>query len=264
MIKFYPIIRVKYILLLIVILLVFNYCSDEKSTNPPDNNPPPANYFPSGDGTNYTYNVEQIDSIGNMQSGLRYTLYDGVSTIENTQYQNQFDSLLIETINVTGTTNFRKTGTGVFYFVDTTGISDIVPDSLLSAISLLSESRVLLFPLEEGSFWPVYSVTISNQNINFSPLVVNGVFAEKENITINLISGDIEAEATRVEYTFSIITDINLPPQRLTANAWFVDEIGIVKLEGRSILINLITGGGLEILDTTSTVTQSLIDFEIK
>ncbi|MCZ6702149.1 MAG: hypothetical protein O6940_03810 [Ignavibacteria bacterium] len=262
--KNYSIIPGKYILLLIVNLLAFNYCSDEESTNPPDNNSPPVNFFPSGDGTNYTYDVEQVDSIGNMQSGLRYTLYDGVSTIESTQYQNQFDSLILETINITGTANFRKTGTGVFYFVDTTGISDIVPDSLFSVISLPSESRLLLFPLEEGSFWPVYSITISNQNINFSPLVINGVFAEKEKITINLINGDIEAEATRVEYTFSIITDLTQPPQRLTANAWFVDDIGIVKLEGRSILINLITGGGLEISDTTSIVTQSLIDFEIK
>jgi len=262
--KFYSIIRGQYILFIIINLLIFNYCSDEKSTNPPDNNSPPANFFPNGDGTNYTYDVEQVDSIGNIQSGLRYTLYDGVSTIESTQYQNQFDSLMIETINITGITNFRKTGTGVFYFVDTTGISDIVPDSLLSVISLPSESRLVLFPLEEGSFWPVYSITISNQNINFSPLVINGVFAEKEIITINLISGDIETEATRVEYTFSIITDISQPPQKLTANAWFVDDIGIVKLEGRSILINIITGGGLEISDTTSTVTQSLIDFEIK
>lgn len=262
--KFYSIIHLKYILLVILNLFFFNYCSDDESTNSPGNSSPPANFFPNGDGTNYTYDIEQVDSIGNIQRGLRYTLYDGVSTIENTQYQNQFDSLMIESISVTGTTNFRKTGTGVFYFVDTTGISEIVPDSLLSLISLPSESRVVLFPLEAGSFWPVYSVTISNQNINFSPLVVNGVFAEKENITINLISGEIKAEATRVEYIFSIITDINLPPQRLTANAWFVDEIGIVKLEGRSILINLITGGGLEISDTTSTVTQSLIDFEIK
>lgn len=262
--KIYSIIRGRYILFIIITLLAFNYCSDDESTNPPGNNSPPANFFPNGDGTNYTYDVEQVDSIGNIQRGLRYTLYDGVSTIENTQYQNQFDSLIIETIRTTGTTNFRKTGTGVFYFVDTTGISEIVPDSLLSLISLPSESRVVLFPLEAGSFWPVYSVTISNQNINFSPLVVNGVFAEKEKITINLISGDIETEATRVEYTFSIITDISQPPQKLTANAWFVDNIGIVKLEGRSILINLITGGGLEISDTTSTVTQSLIDFEIK
>lgn len=262
--KFYSIIRGQYILFIIINLLIFNYCSDDESTNPPDNSSSPVNFFPNGDGTNYTYDVEQVDSIGNILSGLRYTLYDGVSTIESTPYQNQFDSLIIETINITGITNFRKTKTGAFYFVDTTGISDIVPDSLLSVISLPSESRLVLFPLEEGSFWPVYRITISNQNFNFSPVVVNGAFAEKEIITINLISEDIETEATRVEYTFSIQRDPTQVLQRLTANAWFVDDIGIVKLEGRSILINLITGGGLEILDTTSTVTQSLIDFEIK
>ncbi|MEJ2196681.1 MAG: class I SAM-dependent methyltransferase [Ignavibacteriaceae bacterium] len=39
----------------------------------------------------------------------------------------------------------RKTSSGVFYFADTTGFSEIVPDSLVDFLSPPSDSRALLF-----------------------------------------------------------------------------------------------------------------------
>jgi len=222
-----------------ILTLTFNVCSNEEINDPPDDNPP-ADYFPNSDGTNYTYDVVQVDSAGVVQNGLRFSLYFG-----------------------DGTSYFRKTSTGVFYFADTTGFSEIVPDSLAPFLSTPSESRALLFPLAEGSFWPVFRVTVTDQQVSFSPLVVNGVFAGTETLTLHLLSGDTDVDAIKVKYTFSLQEEPSQPPQVMNAYAWFAEDIGIVKLEGKAVLINLLVGG-VDFSDTTTTITQSLIDFEIQ
>lgn len=244
-----------------LLILTLNNCSDE-GINDQQDDTPPKNFFPSNNGTNYTYDVVQVDSAGVVQNGSRFSLYAGDTTISGIDYTIQLEDLTVDTSTVTGASYFRTTTSGVFYFADTTGFSEIVPDSLAPFLSTPSESRALLFPLAEGSFWPVFRVTVTNQQVSFSPLVVNGVFAGIETLTLHLLSGDTDVEATKVKYTFSLQQEPQQLAQVLDAYAWFAEDIGIVKLEGKAVLINLLVGG-IDFSDTTTTITQNLIDFEI-
>ena len=244
-----------------LLTLIFNVCSNEE-INDPANDAPPKNFFPNGDGTNYTYDVVQVDSAGVVQNGSRFSLYAGDTTISGIDYTIQLEDLTMDTSTVTGASYFRTTTSGVFYFADTTGFSEIVPDSLAPFISTPLESRALLFPLTQGSFWFVFLVSVTNQQISFDPLKVNGAFAGIETLTLHLLSGDTDVDAIKVKYTFSLQEEPQQLAQVLDAYAWFVEDIGIVKLEGKAVLINLLVGG-IDFSDTTTTITQNLIDFEI-
>jgi len=237
------------------------YCSKEE-INGPSHGTPPANYFPSNIGNNYSYEVVEIDSVGGVRTGSRISQYTGDTTINNINYTTQLENISLDTAALIQSSFFRKTSTGVFYFADTTGFSQIVPDSLVDFLSIPTESRALLFPLANGSFWPVFRVTVTNQQVSFSPLVVNGQYIGVETITLHLLSGDKDVDATKVKYTFSRQEDPQQLPQLLNAYAWFAEDIGIVKLEGKAILIDFLVGG-VDFSDTSSTITQSLIYYEI-
>jgi hypothetical protein len=244
-----------------LMFFTLSFCSNESVNNPLDDTPA-KNYFPSNIGTNYTYEVVN-DSAGVFHNGSRFSIYTGDTTVSNVDYTIQSDDLTVDTSTIIATSFYRKTSTGVFYFADTTGFTEFIPDSLVQFLMTPLESQALLFPLSEGSFWTVYRVTISSQQVNFDPLRVIGTFAGKESLTLNLLSGTTDVEATKVKYTFTLQQNPQQLPQNIIAYAWFANDIGIVKFEGKALLINLLVGN-IDFSDTTTTTTHSLVDFEIR
>ncbi len=249
------------ILLITLLILLLSYCSDEQVNNPQDDTPPP-NYFPGNIGTNYTYEVVN-DSAGVVSNGTRISIYTGDTTVSNVDYTIQSDDLTVDTSTIMAKSFFRKTTVGVFYFADTTGFTDFIPDSLVQFLNTPLESQALLFPLLPGSFWTVYRITVTSQQVNFDPLRVGGAFEGIETLTINLNSGDTDVEATKVKYNFTLQQNPQQLPQNFIAHAWFAEDIGIVKFEGKELLINLLVGN-IDFSDTITTTTHSLVDFEIK
>jgi hypothetical protein len=246
-----------------VILLSFHFCTSDNSTNPPAQ--AIKDYYPGSEGTNYKYEVEQKDSTGIIESGIRFVIYGNEMYIDSVLYRIQDDSTDGGTSTAINVSYFRKTSTGVFYYVDTSQVLGIVPDSLKSLISIQNEMRILLNPLAIGSFWPVYRITVNlASGISFSPINVNGYFVNQENLTLNLETGTTEVSTDKVKYDLEIKTDINQPVQTFSAYAWFADEIGLVKMEGSSIVINILLTGEINFVGTTTSGTQHLINYEIK
>lgn len=245
------------------LIILFFACSDE-STNPPVVNYP--DYYPDTDQTNYTYRITEYDSTGTqVGTGLRFVLYNGDVLINNILYKNQIDSISIDTINSSGVSNFRKTNNGVFYYVDTSEVASVIPDSLRNQVTLQQEMRLLLYPLEAGSFWPVYRVTVQLQSgITFTPLRIDGSFSSQDSLILNLNSGDVSVNAAKVKFDMDVIQDVNQPPQRYTSYAWFVKDIGMVKMEGNSVVLNVLITGEFNFEDSTGTISQDLIDYEIR
>jgi hypothetical protein len=241
-----------------------SYCSNE--VNSPPNNTPQKNFFPGNSGTNYTYTVVN-DSAGVVYNGSRFTIYTGDTTIsdddDSIDYRIQSDELTVETSLIQSKSFFRKTTGGVFYFADTTGFTEFIPDSLVQFLDTPLESQALLFPLSAGSFWAVYRITISSQQVNFDPLRVGGAFVGTETLTLKLLSGDIEVETTKVKYTFTLQQNPQQLPQIFIAYTWLAEDIGFVKFEGKALLINLLVGN-IDFSDTTTTTTHNLVEFEIK
>lgn len=245
------------------ILFTFNFCTSDNSTNPPEQEL--KNYYPGLEGTTYKYEFKQEDPNGVIVAGTRSITYGGEIYIDTVKYIEQKDSLDDGTGITENVSYFRKTSTGVFYFIDLGDFLNLFPDSIKNIISTQDEMRLLLNPLASGSIWPVLRITVSLQpGVNFSPMDINGYFIAQEDLTLNLENGTVEVSAQKVKYDLDIVTDLNRIAQRFSAYAWFADEIGMVKMKGNIVITNILLRGEINFTDTATTVTQDLIDYDIK
>ena len=261
----------KVVLRYLVVALAVSYLGCKKS----DSQGPTAtgtteNYFPNNEGTNYKFSYSRIDSLGTHQ-GIRFTRYGEKNTIFGTSYKIQIDSLVMATSIEVDSSYFRTTGSGVYYFIDTTGFAASITDStLLQFLPFIKIDNELLsysFPLLVGKYWTVFKMILNYPGSPTTTLV--DVFAQavsKDTITLNLQNGPILKEAIKIKYTL-LLTKNPTPPQVLqtfNAEAWIIQDIGPAKWEGSGTLVNIITGLGIDFGDTTTVVNQSLIDYQIK
>ena len=253
---------IKIQIVLVAMFLVYS-CMDDKSTNP-YNQTENANYFPNTEGSFYKYEIIS-DSSSGTSGGNRIITFDGDSLIQRTRYQIQIDTTKANSQSTFSVSYFRTTSTGVFYFVDTTGISNSIPDSLRSSIDLQTEMRLFLFPFISGNSWTVYRVSYDVYNqfgyniINFSAKYFND-----EELQMNLNGIPEMLNTKKVEYLLSIQTDPESQPQYYKANFWLADNIGIVKMEGSSVILGIFSGGGIGLPDTSGVITQDLVEYNIK
>ncbi len=250
-------------IIFVIFLIFISSCTEENITNPPpqeENN----NYFPDNDGTFYKYEITVSDTSGVISSGFRTVHYMGHITIDRTPYHIQYDTVNTN-LQLSGTTSyFRTTSTGVFYYIDTTGFVSLLPDSLQSSVSIQSEMRTLFFPLEQGSAWTVYRITIAlNEFVNFSPFDISGRYLYDEELVLNLAGADTTVMTKKVEYTLKLILQPESDVQTFSAFGWVANNIGIVRLEGHAVVINFLTGGGLSVSDTSAIATQKLVEYRI-
>lgn len=238
-------------------------CSSDNSTNPTEQYFP--DYYPGGIGSTFKYSVNEKDSVGNLvQSGTRSILYSGMYNFRDRNYIIQYDSLDFGSQSSVSNYLFRKTDTGVFYAVDTSQISLLIPDTLKQYVSLRDEMQLLFYPLTSGSSWSLYRVTAEVQpGIEVKILDIVANFVDKERIDLNLTSGTINTPAQKVKYTIELYSDIGSPPTTYTAYMWFAEYIGLVKFEGNQFIVNT-GGGGITFEPFSNILTQELISYDIK
>ena len=259
--------KVAAVLLLFMIAVMFNAC--KKNTTEPAAGVVSGNFFPNGDGTFYKYSVQSTDSAGNVHQGTRTTTYSGTSSYGGAVFQRQVDSLSIMGVNSSFVTLFQKSDSEVDYVVDTTGLSNIIPDSLMRYIQIDGSFKLLKFPFEDGLTWPVFNLKINLVKMNL--ISVTASYEGMKSVTLNLDSGPVNKNAAEIQYKLVLtipdpnnILNPNPPSETFTANAWVVDNIGIVKWEGNGAIIGAFTGSSINIADTTSSVTQNLVSYGIK
>jgi len=251
-----------YFTLFYLFLLFWTGCNSE---NPVGNQQKVyPDYFPDKSGYSYVYRFSVTDATGENE-GMRYVYYSGSSVINGVAYTNQYDSVSIDTINSSGITYFRKSGTGIFYYVDTAEVIQSIPDSLREGITLQEERRLLLYPLQQGSFWTSYKVSVSlPSGIVFNPVIFNGSFVVLEDINLDLTSGSMDTSAAKVKFDLQIIRDPNKPAQNYSAFLWFTENLGIVKSEGNGIILNALLTGKFNLEDSTIVIKQNLIEYNLK
>ncbi len=245
--------------------LLFVYsCTEENSTNPPGEKNLPV-YFPNSEGTFYVYEIIQTDTNGVISTGIRNVVYLEDTLINNTRYKPQIDSIQTNLQLSVSSSYFRTTETGVFYFVDTTGFTNTLPDSLQSSVELQDEMRAYLFPLTEGTFWTVYRISIElTEFLNFNLVDIIGKFISDETLILELSDGTQTVNTKKVEFVLKLQTGEADSVITFNANTWLAEDIGTVKMEGSAIVLNLISGGGLDLSDISKTKTQNLIDYDVK
>ena len=160
---------------------------------------------------------------------------------------------------------FRTTETGVFYFVDTTGFTNTLPDSLQSSVEIQDEMRAYLFPLSEGTFWPVYRISIEvNEFLSFNLVDITGKYVSDETLILDISDGTQTVNTKKVEIVFKLQTGAGDSVITFNAHTWLAEDIGIVKMAGSAVVLSLFSGGGLDLSDASITVTQNLIYYDVK
>jgi hypothetical protein len=254
-----------YFAIILGLSLMFAACKDDNSVNPPGGGDT-GNYFPNNDGAYYKYNLESQDSTGT-KSGTRTTRYTGTATFSGQTYQQQTDTVIAGGETGAGVTYFRKTETDVLFHVDTTGLGNTIPDSIMQYISMDAHFRIMQFPLNETQAWDVFKMTLT-YGITLNVIEVTANVAGKENITLNLETGNENKEAYKIKYTFILrMPDPQNPFNTLTetfeAHAWAVSGIGIVRWQGSAAIVAAFTGGGIDIDEGTTVMTQNLIEYRL-
>jgi hypothetical protein len=254
---------IKLIYLSLALVFFIYSCSEDNITNPPNENL--LVYFPNNEGTSYKYEIIEKDINGLISTGNRNVVYLEDTLINSTRYKLQVDSIQTNLQLSVSSSYFRTTATGVFYFVDTTGFISILPDSLKSSVEIQNEMRAYLFPLSEGTSWPVYRISVElNEFIIINIVDFTGKFISDEILTLNISNEAKTLNTKKVEIDFKLRTSVADSIITFNANSWLAEDIGIVKMEGSSIVLNLFSGGGLDLSDIDKTATQYLIDYDIK
>jgi len=257
----------KIILLSLVAAITFGYWGCKKSESEGPTSPGTTeNYFPNNEGTSYKYSYSRTDSSG-QSNGTRTTYYKGSITIKGTSYKVQIDSLVISSSPQVDSSYFRSTSSGIYYYIDTTGFAASITDSslipLISSVVIDQELLGYSYPMAVGKTWPVFKINLASLNITV--VDVSALVVGKEPINLNLISGSTSKEALKVKFTLTLkLNPFSTSVQTYIANAWLVQDIGPAKWEGSGTLVNVFTGLGIDFADTTTVVSQSLIDYSIK
>jgi len=255
--------KVKIFFLTSLSLFILTGCEDSAPTEPPAQNLP--DYYPGGIGTTFKYSITEKDSAGNLiQSGTRNILYSGTFLLNGINYTTQDDSLDFGSQSLAATYLFRKTETAVFYAVDTSQISLLIPDTLKQYVTLRDEMQLLFYPLTTGSTWSLYRITAEVQpGIEVKILDIVASFVGIEQLAVNLVSQTIVVPSRKVKYTLELFTEIGSPPQRYSSFMWYAANIGLVKYEGNQFVVN-IGGGGITFEPSSNILTQELIEYNIK
>jgi len=260
------------VLSLLIIALLFNACKNNPTASTP-NNGTGSSYFPNGDGTNYKYSIVQTDSAKNQTSGTRSATYSGTTIRGSITYQNEIDTIQFSLFSAVTRSLFVKNynnNNAVMISIDTTGFSDLVPDTLRQYISMDQNITIFQFPFQSGSTWPVFNMSLKLGVLSINLVSVTANYIGTEQVALNLTSGNVTQTAARIQYTLKLTipnpNNIFAAPLTSTylATAWVADNIGIIKVQGNSTLLDAFTGLGINFADTTSTITQSLISYNIK
>jgi hypothetical protein len=251
----------KSILFIVITLTIAPGCKE--STTEPQIDLTSADYFPNSDGNYYFYNIFVSDSTGS-QSGEKRTYYNGDTTILQTQYQIELDTFNINGVQSVSESFFRKSNTGVFYYVDidTGGITAIIPDSLRGAISFDNEYRLLYQPVELNQTWPVYRISINYLSIQFDILTIDAKVINKNTVDLNLNDSTITKEVFTIRYTAKLTTDLNQPPLTYGANGFIAEGIGFIMWDGYSEMINFFSGDNIYL--PNSYVNEKLYKFLVR
>ncbi|MFO7445382.1 MAG: hypothetical protein R6W90_03405 [Ignavibacteriaceae bacterium] len=248
------------IILVFASAILFSACEDS-STDP--ENGTTENYFPDANGNYYKYTSEITDSNQNQNTGTRSSSYQGTQVKSGNSYQVQIDSITIAGQTFTNIAYFRKSGSGeVLYFVDTTGLAANLPAEYqpLLALAQIDTDLKLYSPNFEGTTtWDVFAISLLANKV----IEIKAYYEGKENIPLNLVTGSETKNAVKIRYALKLALP-SVPVKEYTARAWFAAGIGVVKWEGNALVSGVFSGNGIDFADSSSVVSQTLIQYSVK
>lgn len=260
----------KYINLLILLLpLYLLACKNSNTVSPPTTGANSA-YFPNKDGNNYVYSIHTTDSTGGTITGTRSATYSGTAIVNGISFQKEIDTLSFGAGNQVNLSFFQVSGDSVFFALDTAGLSKIIPDSLMPFISIDSKLKAFVLSFQSGSNWDVFNLGLKYGPLSFNLVNVKANYLGSEQLSLNLSNGQSTQNAQKINYvlTLTIPNQSNFFATPLTyqysATAWLVQNIGVVKWQGSGAVFSAFSGQGVNLADTTNTVSETLLSYTLK
>jgi hypothetical protein len=254
---------------LITIALFFG-CSESDSVTEPEKEKnyteEISEFFPVNVGDSFLYNVDTLNQTTNEYNNIGSRLTN-VYKVEEVSGQSLF--ICNEDFNILGNkilakSKFQLTSNSLEFFVDTTGVSALIPDSIEIEIELaLDETfKVLEFPLVKNQTWNVFSGSANFGTFKFKVFEIYGEYITSETLQLDGSNNSLETE--KIKYSVSInIPDIANPfvskIQEYEAYVWFSPGFGVVKIEGCQLFIDPMTGNGFDIAGSNKVVRHSLV-----
>ena len=227
--------------LLLFISITFLSCSDN-TTDPEEQII--KNYFPNTEGSLYKYDLEITDSLGTSFTAERTSTYNGSAVFNSKSFQIMVDNYVFPQYSFTDSSYFRKSDNNVFYYADVSQAMQIVPDSLKSLIQADDEAKLFSFPINVGDSSVVYKLAINYSGFLMNIVYVSSKALNKENVSLTVNGGAFNKEAVKIRFTMSVIVEFPMLVSYV-AEAWLVEDVGLVKLEGDSEAINFMVGNNL-------------------
>ncbi|RJP68380.1 MAG: hypothetical protein C4539_08815 [Ignavibacteriales bacterium] len=264
--------KIKLLIALSVFAFMFSSCSKDEGTASDNANQVQAQkYYPGAVGTSYNYNVTFVNGGGQSKQGLRYVRFTNQTQLGSTTYFVQSNRMIFSDDSTVSTSYFRKTDGGVYFFVDTTGLSNFIPDSLRSVLTVEIDKEQNIFnsTLDKNYPWKVYKMNVKYSNITFSIIDVTASYLGSEDVVLGLNTGNVTKTAEKVKYLLTLsIPDItgtgSSKSGKFTAYGWYVKDLGVVKWDGNVTVLNAVSGNSIDFDDTTNTMTQVISSYDIK
>lgn len=261
-----------YLTVSLFIFFISSCDSSDDGANEPTDGSSAAQYYPGAVGTTYKYQGEVTDSSGTSSTYLRDVNYISQQAQNGRTYIVQSNIITAGSQTTTGSFLFRTTTTGVFVYVDASGLEDLL-DSIDTGeiqidISADPEVKLLSYPFDSSPEWDVFNVDVEAYNglVTLNALNLKGHYRGQENVSV--ISQNMTAE--KIEYIATIkipesIEDIANPQTyTVSAFAWYVKDVGLVKLEGSGLLANAFIGGDINLEGEGGTVSEVLVNYNIQ
>lgn len=268
----------RYLKVFIILFIFVMYGCSDKPNDPviDETGTSASQYFPGKIGSRFIYSVEEFDSSQGifLHKGEKEVTYNNIIKLRNTDYVTQENKYIIPEKDTTGISYFRLSDRGVYYFIDTTGFGNLIsslPDTLKSLLSFSidEEMNVLSLPFFEGKTWTAYQLSLSIPTFAYELSIVDitATYRGKESVSVPFSESNVDSERIEYKITLRIPTIENLlnPPTTVfISNAYFIENTGLVKIEGNTFLINALSGGGIELADSSGITRELLVDKEIK
>ncbi len=256
-------------------MLIFACSESDSPTSPDDNNGTGAAlYYPGGVGSMFIFSRDTMGSAGSYSNiGLRTSSFASSRSANGLSIFKQINQTTSIGIVDTSSVEFWRSNNGVYFVVDTSGFAEIlgeIPDSLKNLLTFNIDSQINAFstPLTAGKVWPAFKLNVGIPIFGDRSLIeVSGAYKGQESVTVPPNAETKTAE--RIDYTVKIsIPDeaniLDTTSQYYGGTAWFVENIGLVKLEGNGLLINAIGRGSIDLEDSSRTIRETLTSFELK
>ena len=267
----------------LLILLISSSCdkSENVPTEPVRSDQIASAYYPGGVNSTFIY---RQDTLSTLQStfdsvGTRNSVFSNYAVTGGSENITQDNTINISGSTINSTLNFRRTDAGIYFLIDTVNIISLLnmlPDSLKDLIEINIDSEINVFstPFYTGKNYSAFKATAGSRNlpVDLTLVEVKVNFEGEEEIFVEALSKNIFSQKIKYEIilkipntlTTNILDFLSAPPTIYNAFGWFVKDVGLVKLEGNSFLINALNSGSFQLGDTTGAAREVLTDFDLQ